>query len=136
MSKRRGTLPRIVNEPGRVILRGDVGLAVALSDVVHSDVDLSEFGELFTVSPRPLLANPAEPFCEEVDLVSVIARKSDGALFGFAYSTEIRGGGTYLYPNGPSFGVGPQVDESHPDATFVFAPVEAFTVTGYRPVSH
>lgn len=73
----------IVNEPDRVILRGDLGSAVVM-DVTWSETEnIEEFKSLFDIdkSDYPVGGD----YYQGLDLWRIITRKSDGRKFGFVY---------------------------------------------------
>lgn len=70
-------------------------------------------------------ADPNEDYYQGINVMAVIRRKSDGALFGFPYWTPIaKHADPYIEGNGDKF------DRDWDD--YVFVPVEPFTITGYK----
>lgn len=88
-------------------------------------VTLEYFQENFEVVKGKHLGDPKESWYQGVNFTRVIRRKSDGKLFGYAYWEPVaKHGEIYVEANGDEHGYGYE--------TYVFLPVELFTVTGYQ----
>lgn len=131
--------PPIVNEPERVILRGELATDV-ISDVAWSETpSYEQFQELFEIVSGHHLGDPKENYYQGVTWTALIRRKSDGRLFGFAYWAPVaKHGETYYESNAEEHGIETEHDEDYNTIggdVYVFAPVRRFTITGYEIVN-
>lgn len=95
----------------------------------------------FVEERKDFLSNPEESFNDQLNMMRVIRRKSDGALFGYEYCNSL---GKYedeesLEDNGEKHGIAFDFpdgywdsDESYFPFVCVFTPVKPFTITGYE----
>lgn len=130
--------PPIVNEPDRVILRGELATDV-IYDVIWSHTPHSaEFQAEFEIVSGNHLGDPKEDYYQGVTWTALIKRKSDGRLFGFHYWEPVsKHSEAYFESNAEEHGIETEHDEDYNTIggrVYVFAPVREFTVTGYEVI--
>jgi hypothetical protein len=152
--------PLYANEPDRVILRGDLAEDVIWHPDINSDnldhwyydAPIEAVAAVladFDILQPPHGANGAfladTDFYQGVNAMRVLRRKSDGRLFGYKYwdtagndswEPDNSGNGddhpgTNL-PEPDTNAPGFDWDRDWPPQTYVFLPVEPYTITGYR----
>jgi hypothetical protein len=153
--------PLYVNEPDRVILRGDLATEVIIGgDSIATTKPESWYHEVPYVDAAPFLADFTilEPphgcngaflentdFYQGINAVRVIRRNTDDRLFGYRYwdtagndswqsdpepNGDKHSGANLPEPDTDAHGF--NWDTDWPPASFVFLPVEPYTITGYR----
>lgn len=137
----------IVDEGHRVIIYDELAESVIYDTLGFPDDESGEAGEdafkeqfeLVKSVRGFFLANPRDVFYQGVDVMRVIRRKSDGALFGFQYWTPIaKHTEAVVEPNGDEHGFefdvpdGFDWDNDYYPAPYVFLPIEPFTIVGYK----
>lgn len=153
------TVPRLLIEPDRVIMRGLLGDRAANATLINgTDPGSEDFYDAFEYLEGPggsdwFLADPKENFDITVKAITVIRRKKDGRLFGYTFRATVcvSDSGGEPEPNGEAhgfiypyeeaaclrFGDGEPVRITDPEAeddpfeVWVWLPAEPFTITGY-----
>lgn len=127
----------VVDEGHRVVIYGELGETV-INDVLYEfDEGYGGFSEAFEIDSHDYLAD--EDKYQGLNLTRLIRRKSDGALFGFTYWKDIsKHGESSIESNGEDHGIEweitPGFNWDDWISVYVFVPVEAFTITGYRTI--
>ncbi len=127
----------VVDLGDKVAIFDELGRAVVTNEIRYDaflEKEAADFYNKFrVVNDSRMLSNPNETFSEELDLIRVIERLSDGQLFGFEYSEDISEyGEAYVNPNGEEHGFDFEWDDDYFPQVYVFLPVTPFTVTGYE----
>lgn len=138
--------PRLVSEPGRVLMRGLLSTEVIYGVTTKSTPGIDQFNELFEVVEGPggkWLAKT--DYYQGLTVTAVIRRRTDGRLFGYEFWDDISNNGeAEIESNGGKHGFGDYTDYrdewclTHDGETddlnevYVWLPVEAFTMLGYR----
>lgn len=133
----------IVNEPDRVILKGDLAEAVMLKMMEYSwevtEEDKNAFNTLFTLDETDYLGDSQDDFYQVVTFTRVIRRNSDNKLFGCTYS-DSPGNTSYelsYEQDLDKYGVTVEWDENGNAVEgfpVVFLPVKEFTRVGFEVV--
>lgn len=138
---------RLTIEPDRVIMRGDLATA-ALFDVAYDGTPgVEAFRDQFEHVDGPGgLWLAREDYYQGVTVTAVIRRLSDGRLFGYPYwqSLSPDDSAADYEANGDKHGFDDYRDEwclkrdgyedDDLNEVYVWLPVEAFTITGYRVI--
>lgn len=118
----------IFDELGRAVVTNDIRYDASLEKEVAGFYD-----EFRVVNDGRMLSNPNETFNEEIDLIRVVERLSDGNLFGFEYSEDIsEHGEAYVNPNGEEHGFDFEWDDDYFPQVYVFLPVKKFKMVCYE----
>ncbi|WP_327139402.1 hypothetical protein [Nocardia sp. NBC_01327] len=157
MTETKHDWPLYANEPERLILRGNLATEVigGGNDFASTDPkswyheDAAPFLADFEVLDPPHGCNGAfladTNFYQGINAMRVVRRKADDRLFGYAYwdtagndgwesdpdSNGDRYPGTEL-PEPDTHAPGFDWDTDWPPSTYVFLPVEPYTITGYQ----
>lgn len=133
----------IINEPERVILRGELAEAVMHNSLDYTwDVtadDLAAFADLFTVDETDYIGDPDDSFYQVVTFTRIIRRHSDGKLFGCTF-TNSPGNDSYEQEHEQDldkYGVEVEWDDNQEVVDgfpVVFLPVKEFTRVGFQVV--
>lgn len=111
-------------ETDRIVMVGDWAREIILDITYSGTENIDEFNKDFQVIGGTHLSADND-FYQGISVNAVIQRKSDGRLFGYAYWDDIsKHGESYIEANGDEHGF--DYD------TYVWLPVEPFTIASYR----